>query len=200
MGLPGFETGWAALGVCLLLLALVMLLKARQYQAATRLPEGEVIYSDMGTWLRQRRPLYDRDLGLTGRPDYLIEQDDGAIIPVEVKSGDAPPEPYAGHIMQLAAYCLLVQRVYGVRPPHGIIQYRDRAFTVMYGNQLENETLELLHAMRANGRARDVRRSHENWRRCHACGHKAHCGQALPAHGSWGKREADGVRGRVRIQ
>lgn len=200
MGMPGLETGWTALGVCLLLLALVLLLKARQYQRATRLPDGEIIYSDMGTWLRQRRPLYDRDLGLTGRPDYLIEQDDGTVIPVEVKSGDAPFEPYAGHVMQLAAYCLLVQRVYGVRPPHGIIQYRDKAFTVTFSVHLESEALALLREMRANGRMPNVGRSHENGRRCQACGHRTHCGEALPAHAVRAQRQTSGFAGRVRIK
>ena len=155
-----------------------------------RLPQGEIVTSDMGTWLRQRKPLYDRALGLTGRPDYLIERADGAMIPVEVKSAPAPAEPYPGHIMQLAAYCLLVQGVYGVRPPHGVIQYRDKAFTVHFSRTLEREALALLREMRAYGQAPDVRRSHENWRRCQACGHRAHCGQALAAEGTHGPRRA----------
>lgn len=179
MGMPGFEMGWMALGVALLLLALVILLKARQWQLASRLPEGEIVYSDMGTWMRQRKPLFDGYLGLTGRPDYLIEQDDGTIIPVEVKSSAAPQEPYYGHMMQLAAYCLLVQATYGLRPSHGIIQYRDKAFRVTFTPRMENDVLELLEIMRADAQAPDLGRDHENWRRCAGCGHLRHCGQAL---------------------
>ena len=178
------ETGWMALGVTLLLLALVILLKARQWQAVAGLPEGEIVYSDMGTWMRQRKPLYDAHLRLTGRPDYLIEQNDGAIIPVEVKSSGAPPEPYFGHVMQLAAYCLLVHAAYGLRPSHGIIQYRDRAFSVPFTPRVENDVLEILQEMRADRAAVNVNRDHDNWRRCGGCGHQAHCGQALaPASG-----------------
>lgn len=179
MGMPGFEMGWMALGVALLLLALVILLKARQWQLASRLPEGEIVYSDMGTWMRQRKPLFDAYLGLTGRPDYLIEQDNGAIIPVEVKSSVAPREPYYGHVMQLAAYCLLVQGTYGLRPSHGVIQYLDKAFSVTFTPRMENDVLELLDVMRADAQAPDVRRDHENWRRCAGCGHLRHCGEAL---------------------
>lgn len=179
MGMPGLETGWTALGVCLLLLALVLLLKARQWGASSGLPQGEIIYSDMGAWIKQRKPLFDRHLGLTGRPDYLVQQDDGTVIPVEVKSSAAPHEPYAGHVMQLAAYCLLVESNYGLRPQHGIIQYRDKAFTVSYTERLEDDLLDLLHAMRLDGEAPDVVRDHQNWRRCRACGHRGHCGQAL---------------------
>ena len=179
MGMPGLEIGWMALGLCLLLLALVILLKARQWHLALRLPEGEIVYSDMGAWIRQRKPLYDRYLGLTGRPDYLIQRDDGSIIPVEVKSSAAPPEPYFGHVMQLAAYCLLVQGVYGLRPSHGIIQYRDKAFTVTFTPRMENDALEILQAMRADAQAVCVDRDHDNWRRCRGCGHRLHCGQVL---------------------
>jgi len=173
------ETGWMALGVTLLLLAVVIAMKARQWEGAAGLPEGEIVYSDMGTWMRQRKPLYDAHLRLTGRPDYLIEQDDGAIIPVEVKSSTAPPEPYYGHVMQLAAYCVLVQSAYGLRPSRGIIQYRDRAFSVPFTPRVENDVLEILHEMRADGSAVNVNRDHDNWRRCAGCGHLAHCEQAL---------------------
>lgn len=183
MGMPGLETGWMALGVCLLLLALVVLLKSRQWGRAAALPDGEIVYSDMGTWMRQRKPLFDRALGLTGRPDYLIEQEDGSIVPVEVKSALAPPEPYYGHVMQLAAYCLLVHAVYGIRPAYGIIQYRDRAFTVGFTTRLESDALALLREIRAYQQAPEVRRNHENWRRCRACAHLKHCGDALPAEG-----------------
>lgn len=177
--MPGFETGWMALGVALLLLALVLLLKARQWQQASRLPDGEIVFSDMGAWMRQRKPLYAPALRLTGKPDYLIEQDDGAIIPVEVKSSAAPREPYYGHVMQLAAYCLLVQATYGLRPSHGIIQYRDNAFSVAFTPRMENDVLELLEIMRMDAEAPDVDRDHDNWRRCAGCGHLRHCGQAL---------------------
>lgn len=168
-----------ALGVALLLLALVLVLKARQWQEASRLPEGEIVFSDMGAWMRQRKPLFAPSLGLTGKPDYLIEQDDGVIIPVEVKSSPAPREPYYGHVMQLAAYCLLVQATYGLRPSHGIIQYRDKAFSVTFTPRMENDALELLDIMRMDAQAPDVDRDHDNWRRCAGCGHLRHCGQAL---------------------
>lgn len=179
MGMPGLEAAWLALGLTLLLLALVVLLKARQWRAAANLPQGEIIYSDMGAWIRQRKPLFDRDLGLTGRPDYLIEQEDGALIPVEVKSSAAPHEPYFGHIMQLAAYCLLVQATYGLRPPQGIIQYRDKAFSVPFTARIEDDVLRLLDEMRASGHLPDVDRDHDNWRRCAGCAHAGHCDDAL---------------------
>jgi CRISPR-associated exonuclease Cas4 len=187
MGMPGMDTAWAALGITLLLLAVVVSLKRRQWQGAANLPAGEIVYDDMGAWVRQRRPLFSRRLGLTGKPDYLVEQDDGALIPVEIKSSAAPPEPYQGHIMQLAAYCLLVEEAYGRRPPHGIIQYRDNAFSIPYTPRLEQDLLRLLDEVRSSATLPDVHRDHQNWRRCAGCAHVDHCERALaPANGHQG--------------
>lgn len=177
--MPGMDTAWAALGITLLLLAVVVLLKGRQWQGSANLPAGEIVYDDMGAWVRQRRPLFSRRLGLTGKPDYLVEQDDGALIPVEIKSSAAPREPYQGHIMQLAACCLLVAEAYGRRPSHGIIQYRDNAFSIPYTPRLEQDLLRLLDEVRSSAMLHDVHRDHQNWRRCAGCGHVRHCEQAL---------------------
>ena len=100
----------------LLVLALLALWLSSRQRAASGLPEGRVIAADTGSWKRLEKPLYDAQTGLTGRPDYIVEQA-GALIPVEVKSGWAPAEPRNSHLFQLAAYCLLVERSSGKRPP-----------------------------------------------------------------------------------
>ncbi|MFW6062864.1 MAG: CRISPR-associated protein Cas4 [Chloroflexota bacterium] len=179
MGLPGMETGWMALGLTLMLLALALALKARQWWQDSGLPSGDVLFTDMGTWYPQQEALYSRPLQLAGRPDYLIEQPDGMIVPVEIKSSAAPDDPYFGHVMQLAAYCLLVEEAYGVRPSHGIIQYRDRAFSVNFDERIEADFFAVLGAMREDLWAGQVNRDHHNWRRCAGCGHRSHCDQRL---------------------
>jgi CRISPR-associated exonuclease Cas4 len=82
-----------------------------------------------------------------GKPDYLV-QSGGSIIPVEVKSGRAPAAPYDSHIFQLAAYCLLVEKTYGKRPPYGIIHYAGRDFAIDYTRQLESALLDWLAEIR----------------------------------------------------
>ncbi len=179
MSVSPLELGWMSLGLSLVFLALALAIKARQWWEATGLPAGNVIYTDMGTWYPQRDVLYAPELQLAGRPDYLVEQPNGMIVPVEVKSGAAPEDPYFGHIMQLAAYCLLVESNYGIRPDHGIIQYQDRAFSVNFTEQMNADVLDLLTCMREDQWADDVRRDHHNWRRCAGCGHRNHCEQRL---------------------
>ena len=111
------------------LLALIFFWQSGRQQKEAGLPGGRVIYTDTRGWGKLERPLYNDLLGLTGKPDYLV-QEKGQIIPVEVKSGRAPESPYDSHIYQLAAYCLLVEKSYGKRPPYGIIHYENRDFAV----------------------------------------------------------------------
>src|SRR5512144_2675391 len=122
-------------------------LSSRQRKAAG-LPAGRVIYSDTNRWGPLEKPLYDAQLALTGKPDYLVEQQD-RIIPVEVKSRQVKQAAPDGHIFQMAAYCLLVARVFGKRPPYGILHYPNRTFAIDYTSELENTLLDLLAEMRA---------------------------------------------------
>lgn len=162
----------------LFLLALVFFWQSGRQRQEAGLPGGRIIYTDTRGWGKLERPLYDQLLGLTGKPDYLV-QEKGQIIPVEVKSGRAPESPYDSHIYQVAAYCLLVEKTYGKRPPYGIIHYENRDYAVDYTPQLESSLLDLLAEMRRDEMKREVGRSHEQAARCARCGFKNACDQSL---------------------
>lgn len=162
----------------LLLLALVLLWQSGRKQRSAGLPGGRLIYTDTGAWGKVEKPLYDPALGLTGKPDYLVEKN-GQLIPIEVKSGRAPEAPYDSHIYQLAAYCLLVERTMGSRPPYGIIHYNDRDFAVDYTPDLENSLLDLLADIRRDERREEVNRSHDSPARCNKCGFRNVCEERL---------------------
>jgi CRISPR-associated exonuclease Cas4 len=164
--------------VALVTIGFALLLLARRGQKESGLPEGRVIYTDTGTWGRIERPLFAREYLVTGKPDYLVSAD-GDVIPVEVKSGRAPAQPYASHVLQLAAYCLLVEENIHRRPPYGIIKYADGAFEVDYTLELETELLETLDRMRADLEAGDGSRNHGEPSRCQACGYRDQCDQRL---------------------
>jgi CRISPR-associated exonuclease Cas4 len=166
------------LGLALLLLALVLFFLSGRQQRAAGLPGGRVVYSDTGAGKRVEKALFDRELGLTGKPDYLVERD-GRLIPVEVKSGRAPQAPYDSHIFQLAAYCKLVESATGVRPPYGIIRYAGRSFAVDYTPQLESALLDLLAEVRRDERRDEVHRSHQEPNRCRSCGFRELCEERL---------------------
>lgn len=169
--------------VLLLVAALVVLWIANRQRRGTGLPAGRVISSDMGGWAKVEKPLYDPISGITGKPDYLVEEN-GLIIPVEVKSSRAPSMPHDSHLFQLAAYCLLVERTHGVRPPYGILRYRDRTFSVDFTRELEGELEALLEDIREQerlNRKKDIGpdRSHQEPARCARCGYRDICNQRL---------------------
>ncbi len=167
-----------ALIAFLTLLALFLFWRAGQGMRAAGIPGGRVIYADTRDWGPVEEPLFDRALSLTGKPDYLVEQGQ-RLIPVEVKSSRGRQGPHDGHIFQLAAYCLLVERTLGVRPPYGILHYPDRTYAIDYTPQLEAALLDLLAEIRRQERRGEQDRSHDSPARCRGCGYHSLCEQRL---------------------
>ena len=189
-----------AISILALAFVLLLLVSAGAWLAARRggrragLPEGRVIYSDTGAAAvgriapiilnergeRQEKALLSHRHRLAGRPDYLIETQEG-VVPVEAKSTACPPGgvPYESHLMQLACYCLLVEETTGARVPFGVIRYRDRQLRVDYTDELRAALFALLAEMRRAREADDVHRSHDERARCAACSYRTLCDESL---------------------
>ena len=171
--------GWLLLaGLLLAGLGIWLLVRSARGRQEAGLPAGRVTYADTGAWDRCERPLFSAQHRLTGRPDYLVRSREG-LIPVEVKAGAAPRRPYEGHVLQLAAYCLLVEEQEGRPPPYAILKYGDRAFEIDYTPALRARLLETLDAMRQGLQQEEVNRSHGQAARCRGCGHHRRCDQRL---------------------
>jgi len=161
-----------ALGLLLLAAGAAAFLAARAARRRSGLPAGALRYSDTG---RGEPPpaLYSGRYGLAGRPDYLVQQ--GAqLIPVEVKSNRAPATPRQSHVLQLAAYCLLVEENYR-RPDYGILRYADQAFRIEYTPALRQQVIAAVSEMRlllARGEAPDAGPARA---RCRNCGYRDDC-------------------------
>ncbi len=162
----------------LLLLGLALLWLVRRDRASIGLPAGRVIYADTNNHGHPRDALASYRYGLSGRPDYVVKTREG-LVPVEIKTSPAPPRPHEGHVLQLVAYCLLVEETYGRRPTHGLIRYADRTFRVDYTPELRAALLQTLARMRADLAATTVARNHTQPARCRHCGYRDVCGQAL---------------------
>ena len=167
---------WIAV-VCFLL-GIALFWQSSRQRKASGLPGGRIIYADTSRWEPLQEALYDPRLGLAGKPDYLVKEGE-QVIPVEVKSSRVAHSPYDSHIFQLAAYCLLVGQVYGVRPRNGILHYPTRTFKIDFTAQLERAALELLAEMRSQDTRKEVHRSHDSPSRCLACGYRSRCDQKL---------------------
>jgi len=174
-----WEVPWLlTLSIAFFLIAVVVLWIVGKRQKSLGLPAGKIITADTRQWVPVQKALYDPDSGLTGRPDYLVEHS-GKVIPVEVKSQRVEAGPYDAHIYQLAAYCLLVERLYKQRPEFGILHYQNRTYEIEFTSQLESELLVLLEEMRLMGRKKSLDRSHESVKRCQGCGFRSTCDQRL---------------------
>ncbi len=166
------------IGAFLLVIAIFLILLSGRQRLRSGLPGGRIIYTDTRNWGAVEKPLFDSELALTGKPDYLVEQN-GKLIPVEVKTGRPPEAPYNSHIFQLASYCYLVHKKYGKRPPYGILHYPGRDFAVDYTPELESALLDILANMRIDERRPSIARSHEEVARCRRCGFKDGCDERL---------------------
>jgi CRISPR-associated exonuclease Cas4 len=167
----------------LFLLAILLLGLSRYLRRRSGLPAGDVIYED-ASGLGQEL-LHSEDLNICGKPDYLLKDRSGNLIPVEVKSGYAPggDEPYESHLMQLAAYFLLVEDALDCIPPYGFIRYRDRTLQVDNTDELRERLLDVVDRMRAlllRGRAH---RSHNQPMRCARCSMAHVCDESLETEG-----------------
>ncbi len=167
-----------ALAVTVLFVALLLWLMSLRLRKASGLPAGRVIYSDAGAWQRNEQSLFSRSHQLVGKPDYLVQTGEG-IVPVEVKSGAAPAQPREGHVLQLAAYCLLVEEQLGERVPHGIIKYADKQFAIDYTPALKAELLRVMAEMRSARSNAGAHRDHNEPRKCAACGLREACDERL---------------------
>jgi CRISPR-associated exonuclease Cas4 len=169
---------WLGLGLLLAAVGLVLLAWSRLQRERAGLPSGEVVYADTAAWQRCERPLFSQRHRLSGKPDYLVRER-RRVVPVEVKPGRRASEPYESDILQLAAYCLLVDEEFGQRPRYGYLKYQQQVFRIEYSSALERELLQHLDAIRQDAAADDVPVSHREPRRCLACGHREQCDQRL---------------------
>ncbi|NOZ29240.1 MAG: CRISPR-associated protein Cas4 [Chloroflexi bacterium] len=166
------------LALALVLAGVLILWAARHVRQATGLPVGRVIYADTSAWRRAEEPILSRRWGLVGRPDYLVAHG-REVIPVEVKSGRRPNRPYESHLLQLAAYCLLVEEQTGRRPSHGLLCYDDAVVEVPFDHALRQAVLDTLSNMRRALQHGEASRSHKDPARCWACGVRHACDQRL---------------------
>jgi CRISPR-associated exonuclease Cas4 len=171
----------SVLFVALLMLAIGAILLAASSRLGRKsgMPRGEVSYADASG--QAQEPLISKRLLMAGKPDYLMKDRNGDLIPVEVKSSNAPRagRPYESHLMQLAAYFLLLEDVLQRPVPYGLIRYRNRTLRVANTDELRSRLMDVIAQMRRL-MARDVaRRNHNRPQRCSRCSVAHACDERL---------------------
>jgi CRISPR-associated exonuclease Cas4 len=115
---------------------------------------------------------------LSGRPDAVLLEGDQHI-PVEVKTGRTPRGPLFSHILQIAAYCLLMEEEYGKAPPYGVIRYGDGSHDIEYNEDLRRLVLQKMGEMRACAAKGEAHRNHNRPGKCVHCSRRSVCPERL---------------------
>jgi CRISPR-associated exonuclease Cas4 len=135
---------------------------------------GKIEYIDMDS----AKVFKSEKYGLSGRPDYIIKVNDN-LIPVEEKTGRTPRGPLFSHILQIAAYCLLIEDSTGTLPPYGLVKYPEHEHEIEYNEDLKKVLLEKLDEMRTIMKTGDAHRNHERPGKCKNCSRREICPERL---------------------
>jgi CRISPR-associated exonuclease Cas4 len=139
--------------------------------------KGKIEYTDKMD--NRTKMLYSKKHGLRGKPDYIVKLN-GKYIPIEVKTGKIPRGPHFSHIIQIAAYCLLIEQNYKTRPPYGIISYsKEQKHKITYDDDLKKLLLEKMDEMRKCIQLEEVHRNHKRPGKCRSCSRRDKCPEKL---------------------
>ncbi|MCI0391324.1 MAG: Dna2/Cas4 domain-containing protein [Acidobacteria bacterium] len=156
-----------------------LLVISRRLGQESGMPRGEVFYDDASGHAEGQ--LYSTRLLMVGKPDYLMKDKNGNLVPVEVKSGDAPRagRPYESHLMQLAAYFFLIEDVMQRPVPYGLIRYRNRTLRIANTDELRARLMDVIAEMRRLMARGAAHRNHNQTQRCSRCSMAHACDERL---------------------
>ncbi len=135
--------------------------------------DGDVVYiGEDGETLRSHT------FGLSGKPDIILRQGD-ELIPVEIKTGRVPRGPLFSHILQLGAYCAILDDIGEHRVEKGFIRYGHKDFEIEYDANLEELVLLKAEEMRRLMRDGGAHRNHNREGKCRNCSRRQLCPESL---------------------
>ena len=173
--------GLLFLGIVLMICAAILFVYAAKMQFSVReekeslgIPDGMILYSDLNV---PAAPLFSKRSRLIGKPDYIVRKENYCI-PVEVKSGGSL-YPHQSQVLQLAAYCQILEDTSRVFVPKGILVYNHVKYTIPFDPKLRFELESMMKTMRASLRSGVVQRNHQDFGRCQHCSMKRYCTDAV---------------------
>jgi CRISPR-associated exonuclease Cas4 len=134
------------LSLVLLIISRKKLMSAKRARMEYGIPNGDIIYTDLD---KPAKALFSSKFQISGKPDYIVkDKQQNVLVPVEIKSKNAK-KPHWGHVLQLGAYCLLIEEVYNVSVPFGILVYADgKQHKIKFDKSLRHEVLSVADEMR----------------------------------------------------
>jgi len=143
---------------------------------------GALVAIDAGRPITLRSTRYH----LVGRPDAVRRRPDGSLVPVELKHRPTPAfGPFPSHLVQLGAYCLLIEEGTDRPPPFGVLRYTDGELSVPWDGPLRARVLTALAGVMGpyDGRA------DPSAEKCRRCVWSPRCDASLGRQGHADRRE-----------
>ena len=150
--------------------------EAEKVRKKMNVPEGEIIYVDLDD--ENAELLISERYGLSGRPDHIIKKG-GTYIPVELKTGRTPRGPLFSHIVQVGAYCMILEDLTGKAPPYGIIKYPEKSFEIEYTDELKSIIMEIKTKLLRDLERGEAHRNHNRPGKCRHCSRRKICPESL---------------------
>ena len=145
--------------------------KNRKLKNKYNIPRGKITYQDLNI---PAKPFYSKRYRITGKPDYIIKNSK-RFIPIEVKT-TSYKEAQENHILQLAAYCHLLEENYNKFVPYGILIYSDISkFKIPFNPKTRFELESVINNIRYIMKTGDISRNHNKISKCKNCSMNQYC-------------------------
>lgn len=165
---------WLVSAAVFMVVALKSTQLARSARDVVNLPDGIIEYvSGEGV-----EDLSSKKTGLIGKPDYVVHVRSGSFVPIEIKTGRVPRGPLFSHIMQLTAYCVLVEEKYG-KAEYGMLMYGNQIYRISLTDELKTTLFKKLDKMREALKTGIVHRDHSKPGKCRYCSRRNACPESL---------------------
>ena len=143
----------------------------RKLKNKHKIPTGNITYQDLS---RPAKPFFSKRYKITGKPDYIIKNKN-YFLPIEVKTSSYT-EPQENHILQLAAYCQLIEENYKKFVPYGFLIYSDVSrFKIPFDPKTRFELESTINNIRNIMKSGKISRNHSEIGRCKNCSMRQFC-------------------------
>ena len=164
------------LSIIFFIISKYLKIKSNKIKSENQILDGEIIYSDLN---EPEKPLISNKYKIIGKPDYVIKNK-GRYIPVEIKTGNHKTLKN-NHIIQLAAYCQILEDHYKTFTASGIIFYKDTAkkYNINYDPKLRFELTSLINEIRQIQKTKKIKRNHYDIKKCINCSFRKYCKEKI---------------------
>ena len=147
----------------------------RKTKEKHKIQQGKITYKDLD---KPAKPLFSKKYRISGKPDYIIRKDNH-YVPVEFKSGNHS-YPMKNHVLQLAAYCQLIEENYNDFVSFGVLIYNNSMdFKIPFDPKIRFELENTLKKMRYSLRTGNISLNHNDPNRCKACSMRKNCNKKI---------------------